>query len=736
MQWHKRSSNSWLFVSLALIAGALPVRAEVTLPHVFGSNMVLQRRKPLPVWGWAAAGEKVSVQLADGPPVTTTANDQGEWRVALPAREAGGPFAMKVTGNNEVTLDNVRVGEVWLCSGQSNMQMSVAGSLNAPEEIAAAQYPNIRLLSVPLVPQPLPVKDVNADWKVCSPETVGGFSACGYFFGRYLHKELNVPIGLINSSWGGTRIEPWTPPAGFAAVPALADIQKQVLLTDPAADLHKEALAKYLETAEGWTKTARQALADETVLQPIPEYPKELLPLTSREQPQQQPTTLYNGMIHALVPFAMRGAIWYQGESNHGEGKLYTEKTKALVAGWRQVWGDDTLAYYYVQIAPYQYGNENPYITAEFWEAQAAALEIPNTGMAVINDVGNTQDIHPKNKQEVGRRLGLLALAKTYGKADVVCSGPTFKALKPDGNKLRVQFDDVGGGLASRDGQPLTWFEIIGADTDFAKADAVIEGDTVVLTAPEVKAPVAVQFAWNKLAEPNLMNKEGLPAWPFRAGTVPERDYLALKVAEAKDYQLVYELDLAKAAREIVYDQDLRARVAGAFDRIAYFLELQKAGEQTQWVYVSMDAFTDDLAKIGVPTLASKAVFQQKVTNMNVLCSVAGIATGEGLAGGNIEFWPHNYGPTNSASIPDASDALWDFGDQRVDPEDGYGCMQVHNCEAKQTIFAFNSWKSGAGANIGIGNSSADERTCDWTFVANANQYVVKKLRVLVRVKK
>ncbi len=687
-----------LVLAVAVLCLCATAQADVRLPHVFGSHMVLQRDQALPVWGWADAGEKITVQLGDGAPV-----------------------------KNTIVLDDVLVGEVWLCSGQSNMQGAVANTDNAHEEIAAANLPEIRHIAVPRVPAGFPADDFNGDWRVCSPETVGSFTAAGFYFARYLQPELNVPIGLINSSWGGTLIEPWTPPVGYARVPALDDILQRVTLTNPTSAGYKTVLAEYITQTQDWLGKARQALADEAPLEPAPAYPAEIAPFTDR----QDPTALCNSMICPLVPYAIRGAIWYQGESNHGDGMVYADKMKALVGGWRTLWNQGDFPFYYVQIAPYGYGTENAYILPTFWEAQTAALEIPNTGMAVINDIGNLTNIHPTNKQDVGKRLALLALKRTYGRAEVVDSGPTFKSMSIDGRRIIVQFDNVGSGLASRDGKPLDWFEIIGMETDFVKADAVIEGDTVVLTADEVKQPAAMRFAWHKTAEPNLMNKEGLPAWPFRAGEVPERDYLALNVDEAKDYKLVYAFDVAKAAGTINYDEDNRDKIAGPFDRIAYFLELQTPGESTEYVYVSMDAFTDDLGKIGVPALATKAKFQQKVSNMNVVSNVEAIVTGTGLTGGNIEFWPHNYGPPNGAAVPNASATVWDFGDQPGDPENGYGCMQVHNYEAKQTIFAINHWAAGGGTDVGIGNSDGDTR--DWTFAANAGNYHVKKLRVLVR---
>ncbi|NLC56098.1 MAG: sialate O-acetylesterase [Armatimonadetes bacterium] len=722
----------WLAAAAAL-AAALPARADVSLPKVFGSHMVLQRDRPIPVWGWAAPGEEVSVRLGDRPAVKATANGQGEWRVKLPALPAGGPFTLTVTGKNTVTLDDVLIGEVWLCSGQSNMEWPVGASLNFPQEAAAANLPQIRHIKVKCIAAPQPAKDVelNLPWQVCSPETVGNFTACGYFMARELYRELKVPIGLVNSSWGGTMIEPWTPPVGFDAVPSLEAFRRQILLADPRTGAYKEGIRNYLNTLEQWIQTARATVPKGEFVPPMPAFPAELQPLTR----ETQPSTLYNAMIHPLIPFAIRGAIWYQGESNHWDGMLYTDKMKALVNGWRQLWGQGDFPFYYVQIAPFNYGNEDPNAVATFWEAQAAAQAIPNTGMVVTNDIGDLNDIHPKNKQEVGRRLALWALAKTYGRKEVVCAGPVYRSMAVEGAKLRVRFDNARGGLVSRDGKPLTWFEIAGKGADdWVAAEAVIEGDSVLLSSPEVTEPTGVRFAWHRNAEPNLSNKEGLPAAAFRAGTVPPIDFTTLDLPEAQGYELVYALNLAKAGANITYDVDRRAQIRRPFDRIAYFLELRKPGEQKQYLFVSMDAFTDDLAKIGVPTVASQAVFQQPVTNLQVVSNVPGIVNGEGLAG-NIEFWPHNYGPLNASGVPNASAEVWDFGDQYSDPVDGYGSMQVHNPEAKQTLFAFNNWKAGASADIGIGNSDLDARTRDWTFAANAGSYSRKTLRVLVRLK-
>lgn len=465
-----RSFYAWAAVAACLLLPA-SLQAEVKLPAIFGDHMVLQREMPIPVWGWDKPGTEVTVTLGDTS-AKATAGEDGRWMVKLPAQKAGGPHTVKVSGSSDVTFNDVLIGEVWLCSGQSNMEWTVARSANPQEEIANGNHPRIRHIKIPHVPADKPQQDVKAGpWQAATPETVGNFTAVGYYFARELQKELGVPIGLIGSNWGGTRIEPWTPPQGFKAVPALKDIASN-LENYPARN------------AEGKIN-------------------------------HQSPLALYNGMIAPLVPYAIRGALWYQGESNNGEGMLYAEKMKALITGWRDLWQQPDLPFYYVQLAPYTYGGD-PERLAGIWEAQTAALSIPNTGMAVTVDIGNIKDIHPTNKQDVGKRLALWALAKTYGKDRLVYSGPLYKSVKFDGSKAVVSFDHVGSGLVSRDGKPLTWFQVAGKDGKFVDATATIEGNTVVVQSPEVSEPTAVRFAWHQTAEPNLSNREGLPASPFR----------------------------------------------------------------------------------------------------------------------------------------------------------------------------------------------------------------------------
>ncbi len=496
-------------------AAALPTaHADVRLPHVIGSHMVVQRQLPVQIWGWADPDEEVRVKLA-GQEVTTRGDVGGRWRVRLDPLPAGGPHTLTITGKNTLELTDVLVGDVWLCSGQSNMEMGLKSVDGGPEAIEQADHPNIRLFHLPWKTSPTALDDVDVQWRPCSPENIStggffnsGFSAVAYFFGLELHTKLDVPIGLIDSSWGGTRIEPWTPRAGFAMVPTLQDVVK--LIDDATPNYHK-AVAKAVEEYERWTPLARQHLdAGQTVPAP-PEWPHHLL------EQHTQPTAIYNGMIHPLVPFTLCGAIWYQGESNLKDGMAYADKMRALIGGWRSVWDQGLFPFYFVQIAPFRYGNEDPQALPRLWEAQTASLAIRNTGMAGTVDIGNVEDIHPRNKRDVGHRLALWALAKTYNQQGLVYSGPLFKSAAVEEGAMRVHFDHVGGGLASRDGQPLTWFQLAGEDQQFHSAEAAIDGQTLVVRSPQVAKPVAVRFGWHQEAAPNLMNKEGLPASPFRS---------------------------------------------------------------------------------------------------------------------------------------------------------------------------------------------------------------------------
>jgi sialate O-acetylesterase len=460
---------------------------------LWSDHAVMQQHVPVRVWGTAADGEKITLEFR-GHRAETTAAD-GKWQITLPPQSPGEPAEMKIsTPVKQFVIRDVLVGEVWIASGQSNMEMPVDvsywpskydGVQNAKQEVAEANYPQIRMFYVPRIADGRPRDDSGGQWRVCSPETVGGFAAVPYFFGRKLHQELKVPVGLIDCSWGATYIEPWTSFAGLQSVPELAEVTQRAL---------KE----------------------------LDEFSQAMLsnPDSPPASHQHQPTRLFNGMIHRLTPFAIRGALWYQGEGNVGDGMKYYHKMRALIGGWREAWGQGQFPFLYVQLTPYDYGmykgSKDPYKLPALWEAQTAALAVPNTGMVVTTDISDVKNIHPPNKQEVGNRLARWALNGTYGKTDVPYRGPMFHHFTVEPNQIRVVFDPGDGVLKSRDDKPLSWFTVAGDDRVFHPAEATIESNSVVVRSSEVLTPRHVRFAWHKLAEPNLANKAGLPAVPFR----------------------------------------------------------------------------------------------------------------------------------------------------------------------------------------------------------------------------
>ena len=649
---------------------------------IFSDHMVLQRDQPLPVWGWAAPGRAVTVDVGPHSARTRT-NAEGRWRLTLPPLESGkGPLSMSVkAGNETIRLTDILVGDVWLCSGQSNMEMSVSQSADGKAEIKAANHPQIRLFNVPRPIDPIaidPQDDLVGQWQTCSPETIPDFSAVGYYFGREIHQRTNVPIGLINSSYGGTIIETWTRQEEISRLPDMTEriAVAQDIHYDPAlvpqdmtaeekraAKIHQadiKARADYKLTykasadraaksrqafneARANDELARKMTSSDLDLRSwktmeIPnEWGKEGLPdfrgmvwfrktidvpeswagkklvlhldriyegdvtwfngkqvgatvianyhnprvysipanlvkagantitvrVTDTYLPRgmsgnadvmalcvagseetdriglagpwrykpgvqllaklpfphvdiNHPTLLYNTMIHPLVPFAIRGITWYQGEQNNGDGMLYFDKMQTLIKSWRNVFLRPNAPFYFVQIAPYSYGGGMERALPLLWEAQSTALDISHTGMAVISDIVHVNWLHPSNKQDVGKRLALWALAKDYGQDGLVYSGPLYKSMAIEGSKIHLSFNHTGSGLTSRDAKPLDWFEIAGKDGRFVKAQAVIEGNTVVVSSDAIAKPTAARFAWDQVAVPNLINKEGLPTGPFR----------------------------------------------------------------------------------------------------------------------------------------------------------------------------------------------------------------------------
>ena len=447
------------------------VRAEVKLPAIFGNNMVLQQKAACPVWGTADAGEEITVAIA-GQTKTTKADADGKWSVKLDPLEVGLPLTMTVKGKNEIVFSNVLVGEVWIGSGQSNMQWSVNRAHNPANDISNANFPNIRLITVPNVSKTTPQDNFSGSWAPCTPENVPGFSAVLFYFGRKLHQDLNVPVGLIHCSWGGSSCESW---------------------------INYDTVAKN------------------------PDFAQLLVRRTTREkdQPQggdnQQAGYLYNGMLHPIIGYGIRGVIWYQGESNAGRAFQYRTLFPTMIQNWRTEWKQGDFPFYWVQLANYMATKDDPGDSAwaELREAQSMTRSLSKSGQAVIIDIGEADDIHPRNKRDVGVRLGLLALNNDYGKVQP-CESPQFKSVSFDGDKAALTFDFVYDGLFSRGAAPVG-FAVAGEDKIFHWATAEIVGkDTVVVRSPKVAAPVAVRYGWADNPVVTLYNSARLPMNPFR----------------------------------------------------------------------------------------------------------------------------------------------------------------------------------------------------------------------------
>lgn len=512
--------------ALIFFAGTAAIMAEVKLPPLFANDMVIQRSTEAPVWGWAEPGEKVSVTGSWGKSATATADDSGRWEVRLSTPEAGGPYTIEIKGKNAITLKNVLSGDVWICSGQSNMDWPLSRTTGAKEEIDKANYPQIRHFKMNRKFSPKVQKEYQGRWQLCNPTYAGSFTGVGYYFGKEIHLDQKVPIGLLGINWGGTRIEPWTPLVGFKSVPELKDNVAEIEKMDPTTPSGNIAVKAYLKNLKEWLPKAEKSASEGKEPPAAPTPPQWQFPNTN-----QNSTSIYNCMIAPILPFAIKGAIWYQGESNGGESReLYYNKMKALIGGWRQVFQQGDFPFYFVQLANLNVSDPNRPEGGKGYSrvrmGQFDSLKIPNTGMAVIIDVGESRDIHPRNKMDVGKRLARWALAKDYGKK-IVYSGPLYKSMKVEGGKAILSFDHVGSGLmvGKKDGMnptvedkeaKLKWFAIQAADKKWHWGDAVIEGDTVVVSSPEVKTPVAVRYAYAFNPEGcNLYNKEGLPASPF-----------------------------------------------------------------------------------------------------------------------------------------------------------------------------------------------------------------------------
>lgn len=641
-------------ITMAVSYAAL---ADVRLPKIFGDNMVLQRDRPIMIWGWANVKEKVSIQFNKQSRSAITGKD-GKWKVTLSPEVYGGPYQLVVKGKNSITFSNVLVGDVWICSGQSNMEWPVRLSNNATEEIRKSDIPVIRHFKVPTETAARPMDDLTGgEWKISSPETSGDFTAVGYFFAREINHELNIPIGLINASWGGTHVETWTSRDAFensdefrsmiAAMPNLnldsiakANLEgarkriqnlqgqlpgphdpvhswKEISFDDSAwptmkvpgywenqpvgnidgiiwfrktfhlsaEETGKEAVLeiakiddndetyvngvkvgginRYSDSRQytipgGVLKQGKNVIAVRiedtgagggiygdastvriTILDKV--YPLaglwpfrvEKLVIESGLDPNDYPTLLFNAMINPLIPYGIQGVLWYQGEANVGRSYQYRKAFPLMITDWRNHWKQGDFPFYYVQLASFNDNGGNSKRGsewAELREAQTLALSVPNTGMAVTTDIGDPKDIHPRNKQDVGKRLAAIALSKTYGK-NRIHSGPIYRSMSVEGNRAIVTFTNTAKGLTANDKYGyLKGFEIAGADQKFHYAKAFIDGDHVVVYADSVQTPAAVRFGWaDDASDNNLFNIEGLPALPFRTdnwkGITEERKF-------------------------------------------------------------------------------------------------------------------------------------------------------------------------------------------------------------------
>jgi len=612
--------------------------------------MVLQRNKAIPVWGWADANEKITIKFHQQTK-SVTADNNGKWLVKLDNETAGGPYQLTVEGKNNLTFKNVLVGEVWVCSGQSNMEMPIEGwgkVNNYEQEIKEANYPQIRHIKIPNTVASVPKDDIKSgEWEICSPQTAGDFTATGYFFARELYNQLKIPIGLINTSWGGTHVETWTSREAFEN----SDEFKSMIADMPALDLdslakiRRAAMEKRMNELQGSLPNASEVAAWKNADLDDNKWPQMQLPSLWEEKqlgeldgvvwfrktidistddvskgatlelamiddndityvngievgrtnsynthrkypipfgpfsagkiviavrvedtgggggiygetgdmkltignhvislagdwrfrvesvegdvssvgPNEYPTLLFNAMVNPLIPYGIEGVIWYQGEANAGRAYQYRKAFPLMITDWRKHWHQGDFPFYFVQLASWNADNGNSAkgsSWAELREAQTMTLSLPNTGMAVTTDIGDSKDIHPKNKQDVGKRLAAIALHNVYNK-DVVYSGPVYESMKIDGNKVKIYFKNTGGGLMAKNGD-LKGFEVAGADKKFYAAAATIEGDHIVVSNENVSAPVAVRFGWmDDAGADNLFNKEGFPAGPFRTDDWP-----------------------------------------------------------------------------------------------------------------------------------------------------------------------------------------------------------------------
>jgi len=510
------------FLYLGWLLTGITACAHVRLPSLISDGMVLQSGKQVSIWGMADPGERVTVSFR-GQNGTTVAGSDGSWRLKLGPFDRGGPYTLTVTGTNTLKVRDVLVGEVWICAGQSNMEIAVKSDSNSTREIADADYPNIRLFTPQKAVAGKPQHETKGQWVPGRPQTVADLSAIGYFFGRSLQKALNGPVGLINIAWGGTPAESWTSRETLesdAAFRSILDREKAWLATTP------KVLANYQEQLEEWKRAA--ALADDEG-RPIPKPPG--FPREPRGDAWRRASGLFNGMVMPLTTYGIAGVIWYQGEANvywpTGEGNIerplqYRKLFPALIRDWRRAWGQGDFPFLFAQLSYSVTGvPQHDFNWSLLQEAQLRTLSLPKTAMTVTFDLSDVPELHPSNRHEIAYRLALAAQAMAYGR-DVPYSGPIYQSMSIEGDRIRVRFQHAEGGLKTKGDNAPLWFEIAGADHQFEFAEAKIDGETVVVSSPKVPDPVAVRYGFSWIARCNLYNRSGLPASPFRTDDWPE----------------------------------------------------------------------------------------------------------------------------------------------------------------------------------------------------------------------
>lgn len=501
-----------LTILMVATLAATPVTAEVTVSNLFTDHMVLQRDVPVVVWGNASAAEQVSIVLA-GKTETTEADDDGRWQAQLPPLSVGsGPHTLVIEASNRIEIKDILIGEVWVCSGQSNMAFSVSAANDPDLESLSANFPKIRIISVPQTGSQTPLDNFQGKWEPVTPESVKSFSAVGYFFGRQLHQTLNVPIGLIDTAWGGSACEAWVP---REVLEEAGEYQELLAKWDDAAKAYDPAVVaqRYERQLAAWKLAVAKAMQDKKPAPRRPRLPRNIL------TGQHRPANLFNGVLNPIIGYGIRGAIWYQGEHNAGRAYQYRNLFPLMIDTWRKRWNQGDFSFYWVSLADFQDEVAEPVGSswAELREAQTMVMsKLPNTGEAIITDLGESHDIHPRNKQDVAKRLARWALAKDYG-IELVYRSPLYKSYETKGNRIIVTFDHIGGGLDTFDVREVRGFAIAGENKKFVNATARIIGkNQVEVWNDTITAPVSVRYAWAQNPICNLQNKEHLPVTPFR----------------------------------------------------------------------------------------------------------------------------------------------------------------------------------------------------------------------------